>query len=85
MALAKQLVKTIPGFDGQLTTQAQFKVSSLSGSKHNMSALVTGVVDGHQVYTEEHFFVPNLDGHNFIKQAYEHLKTLPEFAGATDC
>jgi hypothetical protein len=30
-------------------------------------------------------FAPNLDGANFIKQAYEHLKTLPEFSGATDC
>ena len=27
----------------------------------------------------------DLDGANPIKQAYEHLKTLPEFAGATDC
>lgn len=26
-----------------------------------------------------------LDGENPIKQAYEHLKTMPEFAGATDC
>ena len=26
-----------------------------------------------------------LDGDNPIKQAYAHLKTLPEFAGATDC
>jgi hypothetical protein len=26
-----------------------------------------------------------LDGENPIKQAYDHLKTLPEFAGATDC
>jgi hypothetical protein len=26
-----------------------------------------------------------LDGQNPIKQAYEHLKTLPEFVGATDC
>lgn len=26
-----------------------------------------------------------LNGDNPIKQAYEHLKTLPEFAGATDC
>lgn len=26
-----------------------------------------------------------LDGENAIKQAYEYLKTLPEFAGATDC
>jgi hypothetical protein len=30
-------------------------------------------------------FSPNLDGKNFIAQAYEHLKTLPEFEGATDC
>jgi hypothetical protein len=26
-----------------------------------------------------------LDGKNPIAQAYEHLKTLPEFSGATDC
>ena len=27
----------------------------------------------------------NLDGANPIAQAYAHLKSLPEFAGATDC
>ena len=27
----------------------------------------------------------DLEGDNPIKQAYEYLKTLPEFAGATDC
>lgn len=27
----------------------------------------------------------NITGENPIKQAYEHLKTLPEFANATDC
>jgi hypothetical protein len=27
----------------------------------------------------------NINGSNPIAQAYEHLKTLPEFAGATDC
>lgn len=27
----------------------------------------------------------DLDGKNPIKQAYDYLKTLPEFAGATDC
>lgn len=43
MALSKQLVKTIPGFTGKLTTEAYFKVSILSGDKHGMSALVTGV------------------------------------------
>jgi hypothetical protein len=30
-------------------------------------------------------FLPSLDGGNYIKQTYEHLKTLPEFADATDC
>jgi len=32
-------------------------------------------------YTCQH----NLEGENAIKQAYEHLKTLPEFEGAKDC
>ena len=26
-----------------------------------------------------------IDGQNPFKQAYEYLKTMPEFAGATDC
>ena len=30
-------------------------------------------------------FLYNLEGENPIKQAYEHLKTLPEFEGAIDC
>jgi hypothetical protein len=42
--------------------------------------------------TDKPFFKENvlscayaLDGENPIKQAYQHIKTLPEFAGATDC
>jgi hypothetical protein len=34
---------------------------------------------------KQYSFVPNLNGANFIAQAYAHLKTLPEFAGAIDC
>lgn len=30
-------------------------------------------------------FPANMDGPNFIRQGYEYLKTLPEFAGAADC
>jgi hypothetical protein len=33
----------------------------------------------------QHGFVPNLDGENFIKQAYNHIKTLEEYANAVDC
>lgn len=35
--------------------------------------------------TQLYEFQPNLNGQNFIAQAYVHLKTMPEFAGATDC
>jgi hypothetical protein len=30
-------------------------------------------------------FIPDMEGGNFIKQAYLYLKTLPEFADAVDC
>lgn len=30
-------------------------------------------------------FAVLLDGQNFIKQAYQHIKTLPEFSGSQDC
>ena len=37
------------------------------------------------VEEQDYSFKPTLDGDNFIQQAYNHLKTLPEFAGSTDC
>lgn len=33
----------------------------------------------------QHGFVPTLDGENFIKQAYNHIKTLEEYINAVDC
>jgi hypothetical protein len=41
--------------------------------------------DGQMLEPKTYRFAPSLDGKNFITQAYEHLKTLPEFAGATNC
>ena len=35
--------------------------------------------------TKIYFFTPEMNGSNFISQAYLHLKTLPEFLNATDC
>ena len=39
-----------------------------------------------QFHEKEYWFVPSVEAgsDNFIKQAYDHLKTLSEFAGATD-
>jgi hypothetical protein len=36
-------------------------------------------------FQKQHSALYALDGGNPIKQAYEHLKTLPEFQGAIDC
>lgn len=86
MALSKTLTKTVRGFDGEVVANdVYFKVSSISGDKYTLSFLVTGVSDGVQVHSTNYVFEPELDGDNFIKQAYEHLKTLPEFADAVDC
>jgi len=63
------------------------KVDSVQGSKDAASTVVsfkntsTGEVFSYKSYS----FTPAMEPKNFIAQAYEHLKTLPEFAGATDC
>ena len=41
--------------------------------------------EGGQMQEARYVFPYDLAGDNPIKQAYEHLKTLPEFADAVDC
>jgi hypothetical protein len=41
--------------------------------------------DSNFVCTKEYSFVPDMNGANFIAQAYEALKKEPEFADAVDC
>ena len=75
------LSASIP-FNVQETTY--IKVEKISGDKSLLNADVSWTgesVRGRRNYA----FTPNLDGANFLIQAYEHLKTLPEFSGATDC
>lgn len=88
MALTKTFEKTVSGFSGKLFVEnAYCKVNQISGSKNEltMTVLVQESKDGVIVDTKHFLFTPNLDGKNFIAQAYDHLKTLSEFAGATDC
>jgi hypothetical protein len=42
---------------------------------------------GQSIETKEFGFVSNIEdaAPNALTQAYEHVKKLPEFAGATDC
>lgn len=37
------------------------------------------------IESKKHLFIPSAEGDNFVKQAYKHLKTLPEFSDAVDC
>lgn len=62
-----------------------FKVCQVAGTKQSVIVGVDGLHDNSVVSHKEYVFTPSMDGKNFIAQAYEHLKTLQEFAGATDC
>ena len=62
------------------------KISSIDGDKENINATVAFIYEQSQFNKSYAIPVSVNDGsNNFIKQAYIHLKTLPEFAGATDC
>jgi hypothetical protein len=60
------------------------KVEAVNGTKANVNCSVSFI--GEKVrFQKAYTFEPDLEGGNFIKQAYEHLKTLPEFTGVVDC
>ena len=91
MALKKSFRKTDTQMTGVLIAQeCYWKVETLSATKSLVRATVSvaPIVEnlmGNQIASREYTFTPSLEGSNFIAQAYEHLKTLPEFSGATDC
>jgi hypothetical protein len=65
---------------------AYVKVTNIRGDKSQIVASVSFKTDLHQL-TKEYLIPVSVESGsaNFIAQAYTHLKTLPEFAGATDC
>lgn len=86
MALSKTVVKQAWGQDLNIPN-VYIKVNQIKASKELAEATITYSVDGEVKDTKGIVFnVDVTDGSvNFIKQAYEYLKTLPEFSGATDC
>lgn len=85
MALSKTLTKTLDGFAGQVqATNVYYKVEQVSGNKDRVAFTMRGYKDGTQVDSFNGEFVANMNGGNYIQQAYLHAKTLPEFAGAVD-
>ena len=70
--------------ESMVSVNAYIKVKNVQGGKETVTASVE-FSDGQMALQKQVVFAPDLDGPNFIKQAYEHLKTLPEFDGAVDC
>lgn len=73
--------------DATLTIpDAYIVVHSVEGTKQSLNTVVH--LRGKDIAVTKLFkFKPTVDetSDNFIKQAYLHLKSLPEFAGAVDC
>jgi hypothetical protein len=86
MALQKTLELTNNFGERSTFPNAYIKVEMVYASKNSVTAEVGTYTKsgGNFLQREQKLFDPDLDGPNFIKQAYEHLKTLPEFAGASD-
>lgn len=98
MALKKHLTKTgdaVFVFEGTTSKLENFtqdfgdvyiKVESVSANKSKGAALVSfKSASGKHDKNYEIAISVDEGAPNFIKQAYAQLKTLPEFAGATDC
>ena len=85
--MALQLNKQVEAFGQSVTIPSAYaKVSSIKGNKETILITVEYKSNDKIVLFEDYKFNPSVldDAENFIKQAYEHLKTLPEFAGAAD-
>lgn len=88
MAFQFPLVETKKHYDGELVCKtAYWRVDQLAGNKAGMTITVNAYSEpsGLLLSSKQCFFVPELNTDNFIKQAYLHLKTLPEFSDAVDC
>lgn len=90
MALKKTFTQTQAPYSGALEiADAYWRVEHVTATKNEAMCVVTinqETDEGKtQVANKRYSFKPDLDGKNFIAQSYEHLKSLPEFAGAQDC
>jgi hypothetical protein len=88
MALKKDYIETKPGLSGELfCANSYWRVEQVSFSKKEALATVNAYIEagGTLLVSRVFSFAPIIDDINAIAQAYEYLKTLPEFEGAEDC
>jgi hypothetical protein len=86
MALSKKITKT-DNFGKQVDLDCYIRTTEVSATKSESVASVAFMdgADGRLYFSDMYKFQIDLQGGNPIEQAYMHLKTLPEFSGATDC
>lgn len=87
------LLNNVTLLNGLFAPNAYHRIENVSGNKSNLAIQVNSYIS-QQAYNEGvapldaklYNFVPDTTDTavNFIKQGYEHLKTLPEFIGAID-
>jgi hypothetical protein len=73
---------------GDVQVTSYIRVSNITGNKNEIVASVIFHKDdatGESFKAGNYKFAPDMNGDNFIRQAYKHLKTLPEFSSAVDC
>lgn len=87
MALQKN-IKLTDNFGIEITIpNAYIKIHQVDCTKNNaiIHQHIKKSADGDIVFSQTGTCDYDLNGENPIKQAYFHLKTLPEFSDATDC
>jgi len=74
-------------FAGLTINDGYLRVTEVAGNKDRVAfSLSYQVAQGEDsIKTQSFDFAPDMSGGNFIEQAYQYLKTLPEFKSAQDC
>ena len=87
MALQTTLTRTNNFKQQSVLTDVYIKVASIYATKSEVHANVSvfSEANGTLLFTAHYVFPMNLEGYNPIKQSYEYLKTLPEFANSIYC
>ena len=87
MALKLNYEKNIEGFPS-VSAKSYCKIDRVNANKSNAIAFVLYLSEDKSIVlgSKEISFAPSIEdgSKNFIAQAYDHVKTLPEFVGAED-
>lgn len=86
MALSKKVTINFHGTAVDFPS-AYCKITAITGNKEAVTATIGTLSkqDGELITSTSFQFAPALDGKNFIAQAYEAAKKLPEFENAINC